>query len=109
MSNADSDGREYREGNKSFIDYNGYKYKYSNPLKCNNGRNWKCINSRCIATLKTELNKEGNVTYSARFTLITSQMSSQYQKENLLGKRKTVRPQAPRPALQTTRPHMSLR
>lgn len=68
MSNADSDGREYREGNKSFIDYNGYKYKYSNPLKCNNGRNWKCINSRCIATLKTELNKEGNVTYSTRFT-----------------------------------------
>lgn len=60
--------QEYREGNKDFLVYEGYTYKYSNPLKYKQGKNWKCVITKCIATIKSEVDNSGKNNYTTKFT-----------------------------------------
>lgn len=67
MSDPDAVAREYRENNKNYIEYEGHRYRYSNPLKSKKGKNWKCVTTKCIATLKSEIDSSGNTVYTTRY------------------------------------------
>ncbi|KAI5701150.1 hypothetical protein M8J76_012781 [Diaphorina citri] len=57
---------KYREQNKDVLECDGYKYHYSNPLKLNKGKIWKCITPRCSASIKSETDKNGKIKYTPR-------------------------------------------
>uniref|UniRef100_A0A8D9BG67 Uncharacterized protein n=1 Tax=Cacopsylla melanoneura TaxID=428564 RepID=A0A8D9BG67_9HEMI len=59
--------RQYREDNRDVLEYKRHKYHFSNPLKVNQGKNWKCVIRKCLATLKTETDGSGGVSYKPRF------------------------------------------
>uniref|UniRef100_A0A8D8T3Y6 FLYWCH-type domain-containing protein n=1 Tax=Cacopsylla melanoneura TaxID=428564 RepID=A0A8D8T3Y6_9HEMI len=47
--------KKTREGGRDYLQYDGYKYRFSNPLSVKGGKNWCCANTKCRGSLKTEM------------------------------------------------------
>lgn len=52
--------KKTRMNGRNIIEYKGYEYYYSNPLKIKSGKNWKCALSSCKGTIKTIINDKGD-------------------------------------------------